>query len=187
MAAAAPDPHPTPDPAGRRPRTWALLRVVGSTAALLVVYAVRPVDRSGVVAAVLLLVGLVLLVALVAWQIRAVTRAHYPVLRAVEAFVTTAVLFVVLFATGYTALSDLAPDAFSEPLDRVGAFYLTVTVLATVGFGDITPVSSAARVAVTVQMVCGLAFVGLVGRQLLAAAGRPRPEFSDADGGSDTT
>jgi FtsH-binding integral membrane protein len=175
------------DPAGHRQRLRALVRVVATTTARLVLSAVRPVDRSGTVAAALLLLGLVLLVVLLVWQVRAVTRARYPVLRAVEAFVTTAVLFVVLFATGYTALSDLSPDAFSEPLDRVGAFYLTVTVLATVGFGDITPVSQAARVAVTVQMVCGLAFVGLVGRQLLAAAGRPRPEFLDADRGSGRT
>jgi hypothetical protein len=47
-----------------------------------------------------------------------------------------------------------------------------MTVLATVGFGDIVPVSDPARVVTTLQMVCGLAFLGVVGRLFLAAVQR---------------
>ncbi|MCU0262810.1 MAG: potassium channel family protein [Candidatus Nanopelagicales bacterium] len=64
----------------------------------------------------------------------------------------------------------VAATAFSEPLDRVGALYFTVTVLATVGFGDIHPVSSLARAAVTGQMVMDVVLVGVVVRVLVAAA-----------------
>jgi hypothetical protein len=54
-----------------------------------------------------------------------------------------------------------------------------MTVLATVGFGDIAPVTGTARLVVTVQMACGFAFAALVGREFLAAVRRAQ---ADADG-----
>lgn len=171
MRGMAEPPRPVP---GRAQRWQAVARMLASAVALVLLYAVRPVERPPAAIIVALVVGLGLLVWLLVWQVRAVERSAFPVLRAVEAFVTAAVLFVVLFATGYAALSESLPGSFTEPLGRVGALYFTVTVLATVGFGDIAPVSDAARVVTTIQMVCGLAFVGLVGRQFLAAARRAR-------------
>ncbi|NKY09579.1 potassium channel family protein [Cellulomonas hominis] len=163
------EPRPRPS---RRQRLRVLLRTLATTTVLLVGYGLRPVDRPTDAVLALLAIGLVLLVLLLVWQVRSVVRSPYPVLRAVEAFVTAAVLFVVLFATGYAALSESGPEAFSEPLDRVAALYFTMTVLATVGFGDIVPVTHTARIVTTVQMVAGLAFVGLVGREFLAAVQR---------------
>jgi hypothetical protein len=172
-------PRPVPS---RTLRMQAVLRTLVSATLLVVLYAVRPVERPpGEIIAALVL-GLGLLVWLLVWQVGAVERSAYPVLRAVEAFVTAAVLFVVLFATGYAALSESLPGSFTEPLGRVAALYFTVTVLATVGFGDIAPVSDAARIVATIQMVCGLAFVGLVGRQFLAAARRARGPAATDEG-----
>lgn len=167
----------------RRARLRAALRTVGSAALLVAVYLGRPVDRPTPLTLVLLSVGLVLLVLLLGWQVRSVVRSPYPVLRAIEAFVTATVLFVVLFATGYTALSDAAPDAFTQALDQVDALYFTVTVLATVGFGDIAPVSTTARLVVTLQMVCGFAFAALVGREFLAAIRRAQDGAAEAGTG----
>lgn len=172
-------PRPVPS---RTLRMQAVLRTLASATLLVVLYAVRPVQRPPGQIIAALVVGLGLLVWLLVWQVGAVGRSAYPVLRAVEAFVTAAVLFVVLFATGYTALSESLPESFTEPLGRVDALYFTVTVLATVGFGDIAPVSDAARIITTIQMVCGLAFVGLVGRQFLAAARRARGAPGDDEG-----
>jgi hypothetical protein len=54
-------------------------------------------------------------------------------------------------------------------MSRVGALYFTVTVFATVGFGDIVPVTDAARIVVMVQMVGDLVLVGVGVRVLLGA------------------
>lgn len=176
-------PRPVPS---RVLRVQAVLRTLASATVLLLLYAVRPIERPPAETIAALTGGLALLVWLLWWQIRAVERAAYPVLRAVEALVTAAVLFVVLFATGYVSLSDWLPESFTEPLNRVAALYFTMTVLATVGFGDIAPVSDAARIVTTVQMVCGLAFVGLVGRQFLAATRRARGVAAEVHPGDGT-
>ena len=42
----------------------------------------------------------------------------------------------------YLSLSHASPAAFSERLDHTGAMYLSMTIFSTVGFGDITPVST---------------------------------------------
>ena len=50
------------------------------------------------------------------------------------------------------------------------ALYFTMTVFSTIGFGDITPVTEAARVIVMTQMVIGLLAVGVVAKLLFGAA-----------------
>ena len=78
-------------------------------------------------------------------------------------------MFLVLFATAYFVMSRTAPGNFSEPLSRLDSAYYTVTVFATVGFGDITPVTSAARAATTLQMVGDVILVGLVAQVIVGA------------------
>lgn len=158
--------------AGRGERLRLALRLVCSAVALLVVYATLPFDRPTVGTLVWLAIGLVAFVVILVWQVRSIVRSPYPVLRAVEAFVTAPLLFIVLFAGGYVALAHADPASFSQPLNRVGGLYFTMTVLATVGFGDIVPTSDTARVVTIVQMIVGFTFVGLVGRQFLSAVGQ---------------
>jgi voltage-gated potassium channel len=151
----------------RGQRLWVLLRPALTGVALIVVYYALPLNRQGSVPA--LLIGLGVLAALVAWQIRAVTTSPSPRLRAVEALATSIPLYIVLFAASYVTTSFWDSDAFTEELDRTDALYFTITTLATVGFGDITPVSQTARIAVTVQMVSGLVLLGLVIKAFLSA------------------
>jgi len=66
-------------------------------------------------------------------------------------------------------MSIQTPLAFSEDLDRVDALHFTMTVFATVGFGDVVPVTRAARAVVTVQMVANLVVLGLVLRLVTRA------------------
>jgi voltage-gated potassium channel len=70
--------------------------------------------------------------------------------------------FLLLFAAAYLLMADADAGAFSEPLSRTDALYFTITVFATVGFGDITPKTDLARVATMVQMLGDLLVVGLV-------------------------
>jgi voltage-gated potassium channel len=59
---------------------------------------------------------------------------------------------------------------FSVPgLTRTDALYFTVTVFATVGFGDITAASQSARALVTAQMILDLIVLGAVIRVFIGA------------------
>ena len=58
---------------------------------------------------------------------------------------------------------------FSEPLTRTSALYFSVTVFSTVGFGDITAKTDAARLVVTAQMLLDLLLLGFGARVFLSA------------------
>ena len=119
-----------------------------------------------------LLVGLALFAALIAWQLRAIARSPHPQLRAMETIAVAIPVFILLFAATYALMSGAQPAAFSEPMSRTDALYFTVTVFATVGFGDLSPVSTGARVVVTIQMIADLLLIGLVLRSILDAVER---------------
>jgi voltage-gated potassium channel len=56
-----------------------------------------------------------------------------------------------------------------DTLTRTDSMYFTVTVFATVGFGDISAASQAARVAVMAQMILDLLVLCLVVKVFLGA------------------
>lgn len=105
-------------------------------------------------------------------QLRMIVAAEVPQVRAAEAVVETILMFLFLFAFLYTSMSVTDPLAFTEPLSRMDALYFTTVTFATVGFGDITPVSQLARAVVTVQMIAGLGALVLVAKVAFFAAGR---------------
>lgn len=130
-----------------------------------------------------MVVGLTLVGALLGWQIREILRSTYPTIRAISALEVTVPLFLVVFSTTYYLLGRAHPGWFSETLTRLDAAYFTVTVFATVGFGDITAVSETARAITTGQMVGDVVLVGLIARVVVGAVqeargrrGSTRPE-----------
>ncbi|MGY1643598.1 potassium channel family protein [Geodermatophilus sp. SYSU D00703] len=174
-AAALPTERTAPGDPGRRPLLVAVVRTVLTSVGLLVVYFALPLDRAFTAATVAALgAGVVAMGLLVTWQVRAILRAPHPALRAVEGIALSLPLFLLLFATTFVQLSGTDPDAFTEPISRVDGLYFVVTVFATVGFGDIAPVSEVARVLTTVQMVGDLVLIGLVLKLFLAAVDRRR-------------
>ena len=158
-------------PAGRRwVATAALLRAAASVTVLVVVYYLLPLDRPVDTGTVIeFVLGLAVLVAVVAWQVRAIIASDMPRLRAVQAMAVGLPLLLLLFASTYVLLAQARPDSFNEALGRTDALYFTVTVFATVGFGDIVPVSEVARIVTMIQMIMGLIAVGLVARIVLGA------------------
>jgi hypothetical protein len=159
----------------RRRIVLVLARSLVTIALLLVVYFALPLHtREDDGTLVLFLAGFAALVAMIIWQLRAITTAMHPALRAVEAFASAIPLFLLIFASTYVVLDGTRPDTFSEPMSRVDALYFTVTVFATVGFGDIAPVSQPARILVTVQMVADLLVLGLLVNAMLEAVRRGR-------------
>jgi voltage-gated potassium channel len=168
-----------------------LLRALGSTVGLVAIYYLLPLDRTSIPMAVgMLAVGLLALGGLVAFQVRSIIRATFPALRAVGALATSAPLFLLLFAGTYYVMSGISEANFSEPLTRTDALYFTVTVFATVGFGDIVATTEGARVVVMGQMVAGIVIIGLGARIIVDAVKRgqqrqPEPE-SDATSKADS-
>jgi len=152
---------------------WAVLRVLVSIAVVLAVYYWLPFDGySTGVAITVLVIGLVLLIALIVWQVRRIIADPHPRLRAIEALATTGSLFLILFASTYFVMARLAPHSFGTPLTRTDALYFVVSVFSTVGFGDITAKTETARLVVTGQMIADLIFLGFGLRIIVGAVGR---------------
>ena len=163
-----------------------LLRALASTVGLVAIYYLLPLDTtSSRVAVGMLAFGLLALVGLVAFQVRAIIRARHPALRAVGALATSVPLFLLLFAAAYFVISGISEANFNEPLTRTDALYFTVTVFATVGFGDIVATTEGARVVVMGQMLSGIVIIGLGARIIVDAVKRgqrrqPVRESADA-------
>ena len=155
----------------RRRITLALLRSAAVTAVLVAAYYLCPLDRlSHVPIGISLTVGLVALTTVATYQVRSIVRARHPAVRAVEALSVTAPLFLLLFAASYYLMAKADAANFNvHTLTRTDALYFTVTVFATVGFGDISPRTELARLVVMSQMLFGLVAFGLVARLLLGA------------------
>jgi len=172
------------EPPTTRQRRWlivrGLLRALFTTVVMVALYYVLPLDRraEGFVF-VVLVVGVGLLAAMIAWQVRAIETSDYPGIRAVQSLASTTPLFLLLFASTYFTLSRDDASTFTELLSRTDALYLTVTIFATVGFGDISAQAETARLVVTVQMVLDLVVLGLGIQVILGAVKRGK---ADDDG-----
>ncbi|MFM7146535.1 MAG: potassium channel family protein, partial [Actinomycetales bacterium] len=118
----------------------------------------------------LLFVLLGLFIVFVSWRLRRLEQARYPRWAALELYTLAVVMFLAIFSKLYLMISLTNPASFTEQLDHFTAYYFALTVLATVGFGDITPVSNSARAVAMTQMAVDIAFVGVAVRILGGAA-----------------
>jgi voltage-gated potassium channel len=179
--------HIPPLSAAERRRRLAvgLLRALAITVILVAGYYLLPLDRlaSGPMW-LILAVGLLALAAVAAIQVRAVIRSQYPALKAVEALAATAPLFLLLFAAAYFLMAVADASNFTvETLTRTDSLYFTVTIFATVGFGDITAASEVTRILVTTQMILDLIVLGLGIRILVGAIEVGRQKTSNGPSG----
>ncbi|MCL2552396.1 MAG: potassium channel family protein [Actinomycetia bacterium] len=147
------------------------LRAAVAPVVLLVLYYALPLDHPLEVGkAGWFVIGFLVFAAAVAWQVYSIVRSPHPRLRQIEALTVVVPMFLLMFAGTYFLLEAGQPGSFTQPLTRTDALYFTVTVFATVGFGDITAKTETARVLVTVQMIGGLIVVGLVAKLLVGVA-----------------
>jgi voltage-gated potassium channel len=154
----------------RRMVTASLLRSALSVTLLVVVYYLVPLDRPLDAGTwIEFTIGLVVFAMAVAWQVQAIIGSDLPRLRAIQAVATGLPLLLLLYASAYVLIANDQPDSFTEALSRTDSLYFTVTVFATVGFGDIAPRTELARIVTTTQMLMGLVAVGLVAKVLLGA------------------
>ena len=170
---------PSDAPQQAQPQPWmivrGLLRALASTVALVALDYLLPLDHSTRwLAITMLVIGLVALIGLIAFQVRTIVVSPFPGLRAVEALATSIPLFLLLFASTYVVMGAIAANSFNQPMTRTDALYFTVTVFATVGFGDITAKTETARLLVTGQMIVDLIILGIGARVILGAVQRGR-------------
>jgi voltage-gated potassium channel len=164
----------------------ALLRSIASTAALVAIYYLAPLDRSSSwVGITMLAVGLATLIALVTFHVFRIYRSSFPGVRAFEALAVDIPFYVLLFAATYVVMSTISAGSFSQPLSHTNALYFAMTVFSTVGFGDIVAKTEPAQILVTVQMVANLVIIGVVIKVITGAVQERRRRVRPG-AGSDT-
>ena len=123
---------PFSSPAAERRRLIALglTRALAVAIALVALYYLLPLERlAGVPLLVSLGVGLLVLILVTVYQVRAIIHARHPGTRGIEAVAATVPLFIVLFSAAHFLLSQDDPANFSTPgLTRTDALYFTVTI-----------------------------------------------------------
>ena len=106
------------------------------------------------------------------------------------AFLTFYSLFVVVFASVYCLIGRYGIDSHfqvaleARPLSFSEALHFSVATLSTVGYGDIVPLSSIARVIAAVEVVCGTMLLLFGVSEILEYAReqrRPRRRSRDED------
>ena len=166
----------------------AVLRILGSTTALVALYYLLPLDRFPAWGAVTtLVIGLAVFIGLVAFQVRSIIRSPFPGLRAGEALATSVPLFLLLFAGTYVVMATMSASNFGGRLTHTDGLYFTVTVFSTVGFGDITAKTQTARLVVTLQMITDLVIYGVAIKVFVRAVklGQQRKGAPDGTGTED--
>ena len=161
--------------------TVSVIRALLSASVLVALYYVLPLDGrgSGLSEIARIALGALLFLGLMTWNVKAITQSDNPGLRALEGLMVVVPLFILLFASTYYIISNSDHSQFTEALSRSDALYFTVTIFATVGFGDISPKSEAARLLTSGQMILDLIILGLGVRIILEAVQRGRSRLSD--------
>lgn len=139
---------------------WIVVRVVVALTVLLVAFYTLPDNVRGAPEAVRTVVFVVCVAAFAGLILLLIARGSRGGLPArAEGLLLTVVASLVFFATVYDRLADQA-DQFDGLVTRTDALYFTLVTTATVGYGDITATGQAARIAVMVQIVFNLVFIG---------------------------
>ena len=168
----------------RRTVLQTFVRPLGVLALTLLVYSVVPIEgrEAARVAVVTAALGILMILVVFGWQVSRVARSARPLLAALEALALVFGMFVCLFGLLYVALSEGDPTSFSQDITKVTGIYFTVTVLTTVGFGDIVATTELARSVVTIQMVLGMVLIGtafkILSRSARTAAQARHPEIA---------
>jgi voltage-gated potassium channel len=153
----------------RRLGITVMLRTLAWAVFSVALYYVLPLRRPEKYGLLLLIVGLVVFCLVIILQVRSIMSSSYPRLKAISALGVGVPLLLVVFAAVYYLIDVDQAGSFTQPLDKTGGMYFAITVFATVGFGDIAPVSGVARILVSFQMLLDLVVFGVVAKVVLGA------------------
>ena len=124
------------------------------------------------------LIGLAGAAALIVWQVIAYRDAKMSGSARLQGLLVALYVAVLFFALSYYLLAISNPEAIAGLETRLDALYFSLTVVSTVGFGDVHAVDQAARAIVSFQLVFDLIFVSLA----VAAARAAGPPTVAAEG-----
>ena len=139
-------------------RSSRLYEVIGTSAISLVAYYLMPMEGrwAGVFVAILVAAAAIGLIPLTFRRVRQILVADNPVSVALGAIATIVTFLVVSFAAVYYVLGTEMEGQMSGIRTKTDSLYFTVTMMSTVGFGDITVVGQGARALVTANMLTNL-------------------------------
>lgn len=128
-----------------------------------VVYFLLPLDREfgELIASLLVITAAASLIPLSIRQAQMVLFSADPLFDAMRCIVSALVFLVISFSSAYFVLAANYDDQIKGLDTKLDAIYFTVTILATVGFGDISATGQTARGIVTGQMVVNFAVLAV--------------------------
>ena len=136
--------------------------------------------RGPVVVAVAFILGLAGAIVLIVWQViayRGAASSGHARLMGLLVAIYVAVLF---FALTYDRLAAADPAEIVGLQTRVDALYFSLTIVSTVGFGDIHAAGQASRAVVSLQIAFNLLVISLA-VAAVRAVGRPVETMQDDD------
>jgi len=128
--------------------------------AAIVAFFVLPFDESWLFGSLLVVLLIVGLVPFTIRRFGRVLRSEHAVGDAISALLMTLVTLVLAFAAAYYVFAQHNAEAVTGLSTKLDAFYFEITMLSTVGFGDIHAASQPARAVATVNIVMNMVFLG---------------------------
>jgi voltage-gated potassium channel len=153
-----PNPQPPPPPT----RVWVVLVSLVGAVALYYVLPMR--GRLWPLGAIAGPAAAVALAPLTRRHLRRVLVSDRPIVDVACALALIAVVLVLGFATTYWILQTQSPGEFDGIVTKTDSLYFTVTVLSTVGFGDVHPVGQVARAVTTMNMLTNIVILAVAVR-----------------------
>lgn len=152
-----------------------IVRIGIALALFTFLYSIIPMRDDLVRPGVIVIAMLVVFIAMLWLALRRIQNAKLPQVRAVQLIFISIGFYLFTFSAVYLSMSATSPGSFNVPLDHTSAFYFTVTVFATVGFGDIVAQTSGAQALVTFQMLLNLLFI-YAGLRIIINVGKKQSE-----------
>ena len=135
--------------------------------------------------AIFLIAGLGLVAFVVVNLLRFVLRAPSVNVEVLCASISAYLMLGLMWTIAYWLVAQVTPTAFAfntdagkQSMNGFNAFYFSFITLSTVGYGDITPVSKAARMLAAMEAMTGLLYVAVLIARLVALYSIPKSDDS---------
>jgi voltage-gated potassium channel len=155
-----------------------LVEPVAIVVGLAVVYAAAPLTgRWWLIGTAIALVAAVATVPVSFRWMGRIATSDRPLQATARAAAVLGTLVVLTFATAYHLIDAHDPEQLTGLETRLDAAYFSMTLLTTVGTGDVAPTGQLARGVATAHMAFNLVVVAVVARGLVAAASTRRRDL----------